>query len=175
MAPPRTKPASKLTKVELTAEHLKTIVHYDSDTGIFTRIKKTCNRVKLGQHCGALNTNGYLQISIESRLYLASNLAVLYMTGEWPANMVDHKNTIRTDNRWSNLRDVPSSINVQNKRSPSRNSKSGFLGVSPLHGKWAANISTDKKRTHLGSFATPEQASAAYITAKRIMHPGNTL
>lgn len=175
MAPPRTKPAFRMTKAELTAEHLRTLVHYDPATGLFTRIKKTCNRVKVGKPCGSPNTGGYLQVSIENRMYLVANLAFLYMTGAWPKGVVDHWNTIKTDNRWVNLRDVTTVINAQNQRVPRSGNKSGFLGVSPAHGKWAATIGINKKKVHLGLFATPELASAAYIAAKRAMHPGNTL
>lgn len=175
MAAPRTKPATKVTKAELTAEHLRMLVCYDPETGLFTRIKKTCNRVKIGKQGGSPNSNGYLQMSIENRLYLISNLAVLYMTGVWPQGVVDHKNTVKTDNRWDNLRDVTPAINSQNLRTPTSKNKSGFLGVSPSHGKWAATIGINKKKVHLGLFATPELASAAYVAAKRVMHPGNTL
>lgn len=164
-----------MKKAELTAAHLRTLVHYDPNTGVMTRLKKTCNRVTVGKSGGSLNTNGYLQLSIENRLYLVANLAVLYMTDAWPIGEVDHKNAVKTDNRWDNLRDVPGAINAQNRRAASANSKSGFLGVSPLRDKWAANINLNKKRTYLGSFETPELASAAYLAAKRVMHPGNTL
>ncbi len=175
MAPPRTAPTQIIEKAELTAMHLRTVVHYDPDTGVMTRIKKTCNRVTIGKACGALNTKGYLQVSIEGRLYLLTNLAVLYMTGAWPVGIVDHKNGLKKDNRWDNLRDVSLSVNAQNLKGPKRKNKSGYLGVSPSHGKWAANIDLNKKRTNLGRFDTPELASAAYLAAKREMHPGNTL
>jgi hypothetical protein len=175
MPAPRTAPAEKMKKSALTADHLRSLVHYDMTTGVFTRIKSTCNRVKVGDVCGSLNTNGYLQVSIENRLYLLANLAVLYVTGSWPIGTVDHRNTIRTDNRWSNLRDVSNSVNQQNHRAARRNNKSGFLGVSPAHGRWAASIGLNKKKVHLGLFDTPELAHAAYVAAKRELHPGNTL
>lgn len=175
MAAPRTAPAVHLKKADLTADHLRTLVHYDPETGVFTRIRKTCNRVKVGDVCGSPNSNGYLQVSIENRLYLLANLAVLYMTGSWPTGTVDHRNTVRTDNRWDNLRDIPNDVNQQNRRTASRSSKSGLLGVSPSHGRWAASIQVNKKKRHLGLFDTPEEASAAYIAAKRSLHPGNTL
>ncbi|MCY1556148.1 HNH endonuclease [compost metagenome] len=129
----------------------------------------------LGKPCGSVNTNGYLQMSIENRMYLIAALAVLYMTGAWPIGVVDHWNTVKTDNRWANLRDVTSEVNAQNVRAPRSNNRFGFLGVSPAHGKWAATISLNKKKVHLGLFPTPQLASAAYITAKRQLHVGNTL
>ena len=162
MSAHRTAPEQRVKKAELTAEHLRTLVYYDPATGVMNRIKKTCNRVAPGKVCGALNTKGYLQVSVENRLYLLTNLAVLYMTGAWPLSVVDHRNGQKTDNRWDNLRDVSLSVNAQNQKLAHRTNKSGYLGVSPLHGKWAANIDVNKKRTHLGSFDTPELASAAY-------------
>ncbi|MNV38369.1 AP2 domain protein [compost metagenome] len=70
---------------------------------------------------------------------------------------------------------MTSEVNAQNVRAPRSNNRFGFLGVSPAHGKWAATISLNKKKVHLGLFPTPQLASAAYITAKRQLHVGNTL
>jgi hypothetical protein len=41
--------------------------------------------------------------------------------------------------------------------------------------QWIAKIMLRGELIQLGSFATPEEANAAYIAAKRLLHHGNTL
>lgn len=95
--------------------------------------------------------------------------------GSWPRGQVDHINGIKDDNRLCNLRDVSININNQNKRLPFANSHTGVLGVGMLNGKYRARIRVNGKRKHLGDFETIEDASNAYVNAKRLLHAGNTL
>jgi hypothetical protein len=82
--------------------------------------------------------------------------------GQWPLHQIDHVNGIRDDNRIINLRDVPQSENGKNQKMPSHNT-SGKIGVylSPTSGKWCAAIRVGRKKEHLGTFDTFEQAASA--------------
>lgn len=159
----------------LTHARLLELLHYDPLTGVFTRRARTCNRVKVGDVAGSPNTNGYLQISLENRLYLVSRIAVFYMTGKWPRGIVDHKNTITTDNRWENLRDATHRVNSENLRCARKDNQNGLLGVSPRDGRFRATIQVGGKKRSLGDHQTPEEAHAAYLSAKRRFHEGCTL
>lgn len=128
---------------------------------------------------GSIDSHGYLWASVDGHIYRLHRLAILYMTGSMPdvSIDVDHINMIRTDNRFENLRCVSRKVNMQNKKLPSANNKSGFLGVF-LHKKlqrYTAQIRINGKNTHLGVFDTPELAHEAYLAAKRKFHEGNTL
>lgn len=101
---------------DLTAERVRELLHYEPATGIFTRRIRTSNRTKVGAIVGADNGKGYLQISVDWRLYSAARLAWLYMTGEWPKEEIDHINRVRSDNRFSNLREATRSSNNCNRR-----------------------------------------------------------
>jgi len=46
-------------------------------------------------------------------------------------------------------------------------SRSGHKGVSAKHKKFYARIKINGKSRHLGTFPTPEAASAAYMAAAR--------
>jgi hypothetical protein len=96
-------------------------------------------------------------------------------TGEWPANHVDHKNGVRNDNRWCNLRDVTRSVNSQNQRHAPAGSKTGLFGVQVDRNKFRARIIVTGTRHGLGSFESAEEAHQAYIDAKRSLHAGCTL
>lgn len=88
------------------------------------------------------------------------------------SRQVDHANHNTLDNRRSNLRIAEHAENVQN-RNRYRNGSSGFKGVSLNRrlAKWVAYINVNKARKHLGYFATPERAAAAYNEAA-IKHHG---
>jgi len=158
----------------LTHEKLKELLHYDSTTGLFTWRVPTTGRTKIGDVAGT-HVNGYVRISISGILYVAHRLAWLYITGRWPADQIDHRNTIRDDNRFENLREANNIFNAQNVRKSHSNSRTGFLGVVPHGKRFEARIRVNGKKTYIGIFKTPEQANSAYIAAKRELHPGCTL
>lgn len=163
----------------LTAERLRELLHYDPLTGVFTRRVTTGGRYggKAGAVAGTVNDQGYVLISVMSYQYRANRLAWLYMTGEWPTGEVDHKDTVRANNWWANLRDVPTVVNAQNRRRAQSNSKTGLLGASwnSRDRRFVARIKVDGTYKSLGGFDTAEAAHAAYVDAKRRLHAGCTL
>lgn len=89
---------------------------------------------------------------------------------------VDHIDGVGTNNAWSNLRDVATYANVQNIKRASKNSSTGVLGIgNTKSGKYQARIMALGKRVSLGTYATKEDAHAAYVQAKRQMHDGCTI
>ncbi|MFN7883268.1 MAG: HNH endonuclease [bacterium] len=156
---------------ELTAERLRELLDYCPRTGAFRWRKSRGGKIE-GSVAGYSAKNGYLQLGVDKKLYLAHRLAWLYVYGEWPARDVDHANGDRRDNRAANLRLASRSQNMQNQRRAHKDSKSGYLGVG-LHasGLWRASITIDRTHTHLGYFKTPEEAHEAYIAAKTQLHP----
>lgn len=150
---------------------MKELLHYNPETGVFTWLK---NRgiAKAGSIAGRIDRKGYVYIKVNISARHAARLAFLYMTGEWPPELVDHINGVRSDNRWSNLRAVNNGQNKQNIRVANKNNKSsGLLGASKQDGRWAAKINVGGKRIWLGTFDTPQEANSAYMTAKRSLHP----
>lgn len=147
----------------ITQDELKKNVFYEPETGMFTRISN-------GNFCETKNGSGYIVIKIKRKLYDAHRLAFLYMTGSIP-DEVDHKNCIRDDNSWSNLRPASHLENTQN-RYESINNTSGFKGVHwhKNKKKWHANIRFNNKKIFLGSFNTAEEASKAYNEAAEKYH-----
>jgi hypothetical protein len=160
-------------------DQLKAEVDYDSETGLFTR-KKTHPKLKyrVGDVTGVQRPDGYLQISINGKIFLAHRLAWLYVNGELPKSNIDHIDGIKTNNSIKNLRCVSQLVNVQNiKKAKSNNKSTGILGVSLMNKgkgkkKFRARIVVDGKEKMLGSFETPEEAHLVYIDAKRKYHQG---
>lgn len=161
----------------LTAERLREVLHYTPETGVFTWRVKLSPRAMPGSVAGHNDRrHGYRQIRIDGALYVAHRLAWLHVYGVWPTQFIDHINGDRADCRMLNLREADITLNSQNRRKAKAGSESGFLGVS-RNGRagWAATISANKKRLHLGTFDSPEKAYAAYVQAKRIYHEGCTI
>lgn len=156
---------------DLTLERLRELLSYEPDTGIF-RCKTTAwARKPIGSEIGQL-VKGYRLIGIDGKYYRAHRLAWLYVYGEWPKHVIDHINGRRSDNRMCNLRDVPHSVNMENRRGATLASKTGVLGVYPRGKRFGASIRHAQVTTHLGTFDTIEQAQAAYLKKKRELHVG---
>lgn len=140
---------------------LRNLLHYDPLTGIFTWIQSTNYKIKLGQIAGCLGPQGYIRIRFDGKYYQAQRLAWLYMTGKWPKNFVDHKDTIKHNNIWENLREATRQQNAYNR--PYQ--KDNALRVKGVHlhfGKYLAQINVDGKPRYLGTYKTLEEAKYAY-------------
>lgn len=146
----------------ITQDRLKSLLSYDSETGVFTWRINVSNRLK-GTVAGSVRANGYLVIKISGRNYRAHRLAWLYAYGVWPKEQIDHRNGDRKDNRVNNLREATHQENQMNQKFHADNT-SGFRGVNwhTRAKKWVAQIQKGGRSRYLGSFPTPEAASAAY-------------
>lgn len=157
---------------ELTCDLLRSLFDYDCDTGLFKR--KACEDVShIGDQPIATDENGYVRFRVSGKKYRAQRLVWMYVFGEWPIGQIDHINGIRADNRLGNLRDVSKLWNRQNQRVAMKNSQTGVLGIMKRGRKFRAEIGVSGTRTYLGLFATPEEASEAYLEAKKRLHPGH--
>lgn len=152
--------------MELTAELLRSLLHYDPQTGVFTRIPS-------GRKVGTISVRGAVVINLLRRSFYAHRLAWLYVHGQWPVDEIDHISGDQTQNMIRNLREATRGQNAQNKRAASKKNKSsGMLGVTwAIHAnKWKAQIAVNYKTYHLGYFTDPKEAHHAYVLAKRKLH-----
>jgi len=154
-----------MSALNLTAQRLRELLHYNPETGEFTWLVSRGNQFsKPGMKAGFKDTYGHLGIEIDGKRYLSHRLAWLYIYGQWPDHQIDHINRIRDDNRLVNLRDVLGVVNAKNKGNY-RNNTTGFKGVTIKNGRFIAQITIAGKCKYLGSFATAEKASEAYQAA----------
>jgi hypothetical protein len=151
-------------KPDITQDRLKQLLHYNPDTGKFTRLTKW-GRQQIGDEPGCKSKFGYRYIGVEGKGYTAYRLAWLYVYGNFPAGDIDHINRDPTDDRIENLRSVSHSTNLHNTFH--RNPKSGHKGVyKTKENRWQTRIRINYKMHHLGTFATIEEAVNVYKLAE---------
>jgi hypothetical protein len=147
---------------KLTAEWLREVLAYDPLTGAFTWLVNRRGRfARKGMRAGTLTCRGYRQICVDCRLYDAGPLAVLWMTGQWPDRLVDHRNLNKGDDRWKNLREANHSQNGANARGRGPLPK----GVTRDRSKFVAHIRVNYRTLYLGTFNTAKAAHARYCKA----------
>ena len=152
----------------ITADELRSILHYDPLTGVFTHRKSAGGRMA-GSVAGSLDVDGYIKIGVLKRLYRAHRLAWLYVYGTWPKHDIDHINRNRSDNRICNLRDVTHQQNMCNAGDFSTNT-SGRKGVywDKRDSRWRARFLLGDKYLSLGRFKTFDEAVAARVAAEKL-------
>jgi hypothetical protein len=140
---------------------------YEPDTGIlrWKRGKKSVGGREVGSH----KENGYLYTRINGKSYYVHRIIFALVTGRFP-EMVDHKNCIKDDNRWENLRECNAQQNGYNSAAKCATRKtSKFKGVywHKQRGKWCARIMVNYRNVSLGLYDTEEAAHAAYAAGAK--------
>ncbi len=126
-----------MTDMKPTAQRLRELTDYDPDTGRFTRRAGP----KAGKPFRKPRGKKPVRIKIDGKTYLAAQCAFLWMTGEWPARRVIHKDGNIKNDCWPNL-ELEDSAGVY---------------YDEAQDKWCAKIGRER-----GWFDTAEEAYAAY-------------
>lgn len=151
----------------LTQEKLKSLLHYNPETGEFVRIKSYF-KTQIGTTVGNVDkSTGYLQTELFGEKCYLHRLAFLYMEGKIPL-YVDHINRNRSDNRWSNLREATSNQNAHNSSIRSHNT-TGVKGVALKENRaYQAGVTLNKKQyKKTFSFSSYPSKEAALVVAEK--------
>lgn len=145
---------------------LKSILDYNESTGVFRWKVLAGNRILAGSNAGSIDKeSGYIVIRIKATTYLAHRLAYIWMTGEAP-DMIDHRNTIKTDNAWLNLRPTNHVLNAQNSKARSTNVL-GLKGITLTpSGTYHARVTPTTGKRISKSFKRLDDA-IAFVEAQR--------
>lgn len=100
---------SRTPRRDVTVERLRELLDYNEKTGKFY----AGSGRNFGKEVGGFHGKGYLKIALDGVTYLAHRLAWLYVTGDWPFDVIDHINGDKKDNRIANLRAVTASENIR--------------------------------------------------------------
>jgi hypothetical protein len=152
--------------MKLDLVYLKSILHYNPQTGIWTWL---VDRGVNGLSQAGTKAGGKMhKIKIDKQGYSTHRLAFFYMTGRWPKDQIDHINNNHFDDRWINLREANTSQNCANQGCR-KNSSIGLKGVTKNGAGFMAQINVRNKHFYLGTFRSTIEAHRAYAKAAKQM------
>lgn len=156
----------------LTQAELKAALHYDPETGIFTRVKTTSHNARAGDVAGNIKPSGYVEMYVNGSRYYAHRLAFLYLFGSIPDGLIDHADGDKSNNRMANLRPASMSENLFN-RGATKASQTGVKGVYPhpkIQGRFVVHIKAFGVHRYVGAYSSISDAIAARRSASKAMH-----
>lgn len=173
--------AKTIVRSEAVTRAVVNAFSYDPATGLFTRKHSRWPQYQGLETAGICNkASGYLYLTLATdegkRMILAHRVAWLLQTGAWPKEFIDHIDGNKANNVFSNLREADAFLNAQNQRHANARTASKVLGASKCRdGKFRAVIGHKGQQFRLGTFESADEANAAYLEAKRRLHPGCTI
>lgn len=160
-------------------EELRQLLRYDPETGkLFWRERSRewfnsdarhagWNKRRAGREAMTYtDTLGYKSGGVDRHQVRAHRVIWALHYGEWPDGVIDHINSVKTDNRLCNLRCASVAQNTMNRRPTIGTSAYKGVHLSKA-GSWCAMLQKDRKRKYLGRFKTEVEAAQAYDNAAR--------
>lgn len=146
----------------ITLEIVSNYLSYNSETGQLYQKKKR-PKVQVGSVAGCLTPKGYRYIQLLGRKYPAHHIVWMFETGSFPNYFIDHIDRNKSNNRFSNLREVTNKQNCEN-RLAQKNNKTGYKGVSfnSKLKKYVSQIQHNNINIYLGVFDSAYEAHLAY-------------
>ena len=143
-------------------EYVNEYLSYDKETGNLYQKKKR-PKVKVGQLAGGITPYGYRFIQLNGRKYPAHHIVWMFETGAFPSQTLDHIDGNPLNNKFSNLREVTTKQNTEN-RGKQKNNKTGYKGVSFNNRlqKYVAQIQHNYQPIYIGIYQTAYEAHLAY-------------
>ena len=138
-----------MSNVIITQDYLKSIFDY-RDGELYSKVNNGKRRI--GDKCGSINSNGYLQTRVSCKSYVNHRLIFLMHYGFLP-KCIDHIDNNRTNNKIENLRPATISENGMNQRIRSDNT-AGVKNVyfNKRDGTWQVQITLNGKKMHFGYY-----------------------
>lgn len=152
-------------------DSIRELIRYEPETGMFYWLKYRGGNAKPGRVAGTTNAAGYVQITVNCKLYYAHRLAWLFSHGEMPDFEIDHRDGDPSNNRISNLRPATASQQKFNTKIR-KNSSTGVKGVSydSQRGKFMARVKTEGVYVLRKRFDSLEEAETAVRNTRKSSH-----
>jgi len=123
-----------------------------------------------GSWAGSENHKGYIRVRIAGITFMAHRLVWKWVTGNDPAQQLDHRDRDKRNNAWHNLREADLYQQSRNRAAPTGKTSGLPRGVRRNHSRYGAQLRVGKGIQHLGTYDTPEEAHQAYLQAVQEQH-----
>lgn len=144
---------------EITPSRVQELFSYDPELGEL-RAKTAAKNREIGL-LYAPNGN----VVVDGWYFPVSHICWVHYTGNWPVELIDHKNRNRSDIRIVNLREASYTQNQYNRVQANPHGYKGVTWRDRKKKPWLSKIRVDGVRINLGSFETKEEAAKAYEEA----------
>jgi hypothetical protein len=146
------------------AEELRVAFAYDPETGVVTRRSTGLRLLRL-------DSEGYVSVQFKGSKYALHRIIWRIQTGDDPeSSQIDHRDRVRSNNAWDNLRLATADQNAQNSTKPP--GRSGVRGVQ-WHSKdrrWHVVIRVGDVKHRFGSYKTVVEAESVARASREKMH-----
>lgn len=130
-----------------------------------SRACKTWNTRYAGKKAlASISPSGYRHGSIDNVRHLAHRVIWKLITGEEPPMLLDHEDTIPTNNAWHNLRSATKGQNNVNSK------RGAGVHFQKRTGKWEAYTKLNGVKIHFGKFDTEREARTARTIGAEKIH-----
>jgi hypothetical protein len=153
---------------------MEQLLRLDHETGKLFWIKPPKKHPDLiGKEAGCLaksNKKNYYVVQVNGKKYKRGHIVFYLVNGFWAKPCIDHINGDSTDDRPCNLRQATFTENAWNHKKRARRIELPMGVRSLASGKFEARISYCGKQIHLGSFQSPDEASAVYQSKRKELY-----
>ena len=136
---------------------------YNPLTGaLFWRVRRS-SQTRMDVPAGGIDSRGYRSVHLNGFQIRSHRLVWAWVTGTDPDQVqIDHKDQNKVNNRIWNLRLCTDTQNRANIL--------GMKGWCRANGRYKARLIHNGKAMYLGTYDTPEEAHAAYLSARKRLH-----
>lgn len=156
----------------ITPALVREFFRYDPATGWLVWLKKASDKTVVGKRAGwQRSKGGYRQVGFMGQIVYEHRLIWLIVTGSFPEHQIDHRNGVKDDNRFANLRAADSTQNLANIGVKSDNT-SGAKNVHwcNIKKRWIAKLKSNGKTKYVGAFRDYNVAVASVSEVRLQVH-----
>lgn len=103
----------KASPYTVNADDVRVLLNYNKATGMLSWKRDRSRTAKAGDEAGTETATRTIVIGIYGRMYVASRVIWLHVTGEWPKGKLRFRDGDPTNLRWNNLTELREALSMR--------------------------------------------------------------